>query len=127
MAAVAQTQEKKYRVTVLGYPSTLGKINAIKKAKQLLGLDIKDAKEWVESLPNTLEDYTYDEAQKIKSVFDCYVMLQGDDYSSNYNIGEPDEATKEALAWRDALTDKEKEMINLITEWERPTFIAPVC
>lgn len=54
-------------------------------------------------------------------------MLQGDDYSSNYNIGEPDEATKEALAWRDALTDKEKEMINLITEWERPTFIAPVC
>lgn len=55
--------------------------------------------------------------------------IKCDDRPSNENIREPDDATKEALAWRDSLSEKEKEMIKLIGDWDNPiTFgYAAVC
>jgi hypothetical protein len=64
----------------------------------------------------------------IKDHFDCdWEDLDPYHRPSNENIREPDEATKEALAWRETLSEKEQEMIKLIADWENPVCITAVC
>ena len=59
----------------------------------------------------------------IREHFDCdYEDL--DPYIPPDYSRKLDDATKEALAWRDGLSEKEQEMIRLIIEWETPIIIA---
>ncbi len=48
------------------------------------------------------------------------------EYSSNHNIREPDEATKEALAWLEEQSEEVRERIKLIGQWDNPICVA-VC
>lgn len=71
----------------------------------------------------------YDLINEWKTSVEAY-MIQFFDYDktddgesvreSNENIREPDETTAEALAWLETLSDKDKERIKLIGDWEHP-------
>ncbi len=122
-------------------------ILAIKKA---IGCNLSEAKEFVDKVLSVTEIqakylgyewgshvYEYDLGRLSNQStywFETYIMssafdfdIECDDRPSNENIREPDEATKEALAWRDSLSEKEQEMIKLIADWENPVCIAAVC
>jgi len=116
-----------YKVVVLDYKRQTGKVHAMKSAMELLRFSIKESKDWVENLPKTVEVRTRDEAEAFYQYFNIDIRdMSQNEYPSNYNIREPDEATKEALAWRETLSEKEQEMIKLIADWENPVCIAAV-
>lgn len=117
-----------YKVHIYHYFLSVGKVQTVMGVKNILNLGLKEAKDFVESLPTSIEVEDRETVERLKEWFNCDAYLKKDDeIPSNYNIREPDEATKEALAWRDSLSEKEQEMIKLIADWENPVCIAAVC
>jgi large subunit ribosomal protein L7/L12 len=66
--AVAAVAEEKTLFTVTLKEGGEKKINVIKEVRAILGLGLKEAKDFVEGAPNTVkEDVTKEEADKIKT------------------------------------------------------------
>jgi hypothetical protein len=98
-----------YKITVLGYNEN-GKIHAVKAIREHWHMGLREAKDWVESLPQTLDGYYSIEGVKwFQEHFRCSIdvidiidTIEANPYYSNHNIQEPDEATAAALIWLSA-------------------------
>jgi len=113
-----------YKIAVLNY--TGGKLAAVIAIKSHLNLGLKEAKDWVESLPIRLENQDLDDVEFYRGLFRCDVMEEKSPYESNHNIIGPDDNTKEALAWLEGQSAEDKARIDLIGKWYNQPLIA-VC
>lgn len=118
--------EKRYKITILDY-NEVGKVHAIKAIKDHLNIGLKEAKDWVESLPQLLDgEYNLEQVHWFQDRFSCEISdgIETDSVSLYFPIVKPDEETKIALAWYETQPKHIQEMINIVGKWNNPQLIA---
>lgn len=103
------------------------RVLAIGEIKRGTNFGTKESKDLLDKILDKAElsfDNNYDEFFGLHYSIEAYMIDYFDydviDDNSNQNIREPDEVTKEALAWLETLSEKDKERIKLIGDWENP-------
>lgn len=106
-----------YKIYLFEYKTTVnhGKLYAVKAIMERLNLGLKEAKDWVEALPASLDNQTKEDFSFYQEHFRCEIK----DSENNHNIQESDEATATALIWLSAQPDFIKDNVKLISDWER--------
>jgi hypothetical protein len=105
-----------------------GKLEAVVAIKNFHKIGLKEAKDWIDSLPHEIDNLTEEECEFYRSHFRCEVVDTSipNPYMSNHNIQEPDEETKVALQWYEAQPKYIQEMIDTVGRWNNQPLIA-VC